>query len=141
MKLGRFFTLEEMIYSATASRRGLKNNPSEQQIANLRNLVQKVLDPLRCLYSRPIRVNSGFRSPDVNAAVGGVQNSQHTTGCAADIATGSLNGNRVLLGLLLQNAASLPFDQAISEKTDKYGRPSWIHISWSPNPRKQILFK
>lgn len=142
MKLGRYFTLQEMTYSATASRRGLKNNPSEQHIQNLRNLVVLVLDPLRSLLGKPIKVSSGYRSPAVNAAVGGASNSQHISGNAADLTTGSLDYNRKLLGILLENAATIPFDQAIAEKCDKGGCPSWIHISWRPdNPRKQILFR
>lgn len=142
MKLGRFFSLEELTASETANRLKISNNPREAEIENLHLLVRKVLDPLRCLYGKPILITSGFRSTELNAAVGGVSNSQHLFGQAADIvvSTGP-SGNRSLLGLILQNASGIPFDQCIAEKLDRQGRPRWIHISWSFNPRGEILFR
>lgn len=142
MKLGRFFTLEELTASATASKLKIYNMPGEAEIENLCHLVQKVLDPLRYLYGKPILVTSGFRSPELNAAVGGVSKSQHLFGQAADlVVSAGLSGNRRLLGLILQNASGIPFDQCIAEKLDRQGRPRWIHISWAPNPRGEILFR
>lgn len=142
MKLGRFFTLEELAASETASRLKISNKPTEAEIENLRQLVQKVLDPLRSLYGKPILVTSGFRSTELNAAVGGVSKSQHLCGQAADIVSASgPYGNRRLLGLILQNAFGIPFDQCIAEMPDRKGRPRWIHISWAPNPRGEILFR
>lgn len=142
MKLGQFFTLEELTASATANRLKISNKPTEAEVENLRQLVQEVLDPLRSQFRKPIIVTSGFRSTELNAAVGGVSKSQHLLGQAADIiATDGLLGNRRLLGRILLNASSIPFDQCIAEKLDRQGRPRWIHISWAPNPRGEILFR
>lgn len=141
-RLGKYFTLEELVKSNTAQRRKLSNSPNEQQIQNLRNLVLMTLDPLRSLLSLPLVVNSGFRSPAVNAAVGGVSNSQHCKGEAADITASSPSANRLLLKIILENYSTLSFDQVIAEKCDKYGCPRWIHVSYRiGHNRKEILFR
>ena len=149
----KYFTLRELTASSVARQRKLQNIPVDSQLANLQALVTHVLDPLRALYGSPLFVNSAFRSAEVNAAVGGVANSQHTKGQAADITTGSPDGNRRLLGLLLSHcalAAPLPdgrgqgmgllFDQLIAEKCDRYGRPRWLHISYAPKGRGEVFF-
>ncbi len=100
----------------------------------------------------PIVINSGYRSPAVNAAVGGARNSQHLTGCAADITAGSPKKNRKLLELILLHFApaysspsregsgvGLSFDQLIAERCDSNGNPRWLHISYSTRPRRQLL--
>ena len=150
----QYFTLRELTSSSVARQRKLQNIPNDSQLANLQALVTHVLDPLRALYGSPLYVNSAFRSAEVNAAVGGVANSQHTKGQAADITTGSPDGNRSLLGLILAHCAPaaplpngrgqgvglLPFDQLIAEKCDRYGRPRWIHISFAPKGRGELFF-
>ena len=84
MQLSKNFTLIELITSQEAARRGLDNTPTPQVITNLTNLVKNVLQPLRDLVGKPIVISSGYRSPAVNAAIGGAKNSEHMTGCAAD---------------------------------------------------------
>ena len=79
------FTLAEMTYSPTAVARGLDNTPDATQLKNLTELCKKILEPLRKEINQPIKVNSGFRSVKVNAAVGGVSTSAHCYGLAADI--------------------------------------------------------
>ena len=147
-----YFTLQELTRSETARQRGLDNTPDAAAVENLQNLVTHILDPLRQLWGSPLYVNSGYRSPAVNAAVGGARNSQHLTGCAADITAGSPKKNRKLLKLILLHFApaysppsregagvGLSFDQLIAERCDSNGNPRWLHISYSTHPRRQLL--
>lgn len=132
----KYFTIAEMIASTTASAKGISNVPLPEHKANLTTLINKVLDPLREAYGKPIIVTSGYRSPLLNKAVGGVATSQHCKGQAADIVPRNKKDMKRLWDLALQ----LPdFDQLINEKPDKKGVPSWLHISYNENNRKQIL--
>ena len=126
----KYFTLKELTRTAT----GLSNTPGSAEVANLENLVEKVLDPLREMYGKPIRVNSGYRSMAVNLAVKGATTSQHLKGEAADITAGSPAENRRLFEMLANGG--YPFDQLIDEK-----QYTWIHVSSKRNGvnRKQIL--
>lgn len=128
----KYFTIKELCSSSTAQQKRIDNSPSAEVVHNLEMLVDNILDPLREKYGKPIRVNSGYRSPEVNKLVGGSKTSQHMTGLAADITTGSINGNKKLFTLVQQ--LNLPFDQLIDENKFK-----WVHISYSNKPRKQIL--
>jgi len=121
MKLTENFCLEEFIVSQVAERHGYKNEPNEKQIENLKLLCVNVLQPLREIITVPIFINSGFRSFDVNAVVGGKFNSQHLDGKAADFIVPSMN-LVVVFNIILQK---LSFDQLIYE----FGK--WIHISWN----------
>ena len=125
-----YFNLNEMTRSATAKRLGIDNTPDKQAERNLVALVEKVLDPLRKLYGKPIVVTSGYRSPALNRAVGGARASQHCTGEAADIRSLSdtREDNMELLRVLL--GSGLVFDQIICEFPDGKGRPDWIHVSY-----------
>lgn len=128
-----YFTITELTRSATATARGLNNTPSVSATTNLSALINNVLDPLREAWGRPITVNSGYRSPTVNAAVGGVANSQHVKGEAADTTAGSPTLNRQLFCLAI--SLNLPFDQLIDEHGYR-----WLHISHSRTKnRNQIL--
>ena len=132
----KYFSIAEMIASTTASAKGISNVPLPEHKANLTTLINNVLDPLREAYGKPIIVTSGYRSPLLNKAVGGVATSQHCKGQAADI----VPKNKKDMKKLWQLAQKLcDFDQLINEKPDKKGVPSWIHISYSENNRKQIL--
>lgn len=132
---GQYFTLDEMTNSPTAKRYGIDNTPSKEVRDNLQMLVDNVLDPLRKKWGKPIVVSSGYRSPRLNAVVGGAKNSQHKYGQAADIRTvsDSREDNMELLRCIIKS--KLPFDKLISEYVDKKGRPNWIHISFSPLKR------
>ena len=109
----KHFTIKELTASATAQRLDIDNTPTAEAVANLQQLVANVLDPLRETYGRPIYVNSGYRCPALNRAVGGVPSSQHLTGEAADITAGSKRENRRLLALVKK--MKLPVDQVIDE--------------------------
>ncbi len=134
------FTYTEMTASRTATKMGLLNEPDEAQIDNLQALCRYVLEPLRSRWREPIIVTSGFRCPKVNKAVGGVPNSQHLQGQAADIRAVNPNDNMKLGGYLEHSL--IPFDQLIYEGVSKDGkRCGWLHVSWSEKPRKQVLRK
>ena len=132
---GKYFTLEEMTASPTARRLGIDNTPSAQIVANLQQLVDNVLDPLRLHWGRPVIVTSGYRCPKLNKAVKGAAQSQHIYGQAADIRTVSddRTENMRLLRTILDY--KLPFDKLIAEYVDDRGRPDWIHVSFSPLKR------
>ena len=116
----------------TVTNTGLQNIPTQKEQANLRLLVEKILDPLREMYGKPITINSAYRSPMVNARIGGAKNSEHMTGCAADITAGSKEENKKLFALIRDN---FTFRQLIDEK--EY---TWIHVSYNEKDnKKQIL--
>jgi hypothetical protein len=124
-----FFTLPELCATDT----GLVNIPNWEQVDNLYSLTKMILDPLRALYGMPIHVNSGYRCPAVNKAVGGAVTSHHLQGMAVDITGGDKSQNKRLLDLIIK---SFVFDQLINEKD-----LTWIHVSLvKSNNRKQILF-
>ncbi len=128
----KYFTIEELTRSTTASLRGIDNTPSQLVIDNLTALVDNVLDPLREAWGKPIKVNSGYRCRALNKAVGGVPASQHMLGQAADITGGSQEANRELYSLLKR--LNLPVDQAINEHDFR-----WLHISYSPRHRRHFF--
>lgn len=131
----KYFTMGEMMRSDTADRRGIDNRCSKEDAERLKKLIENVLDPLREAYGKPIKVNSGYRCPELNKAVGGSKTSDHMKGCAADI-VGTPNTkaeNKRLLELV--KSLDLPFDQLIDEKN-----LSWVHVSYREgNNRKQVL--
>lgn len=128
----KWFTLDELTRSDTAIARGIDNTPTEEAKKNLIQLVDKILDPLRDMYGKPIYVNSGYRSEALNKAVGGSKTSGHLLGTAVDIDAGTKAGNKVLFDLIKHN---FTFDQLIDEKDY-----SWIHIDFNPKRlRNQIL--
>ena len=128
------FKLEEFIRSSTAQQLGIDNTPSEEVILNLRNLCEKVLEPLRQWYGKPISISSGYRCPALNRAVAGVTKSQHLKGEAADIRLPSIAIGRKMLEYIVFH---LPYDQVIWEhNTDGL---YWIHVSLKRDPRKNRL--
>lgn len=130
----KHFTLRELIKSDTAIRKGIKNVPNRQEEQNLNALVDKILDPLREAYGKPIIVTSGFRCEELNKLIGGSKTSQHRTGQAADIRTiiDTPEENKKLYDLIIK--LNLPFDQLIDEHNF-----DWVHVSCSEKNRKQIL--
>lgn len=124
----KYFKLQELCVTDS----GLTNVPDWEQVDNLFSLTRMILDPLRAMYGGAIRVNSGYRSPEVNKAIGGVPTSQHCQGMAVDISGGDKTQNKRLFDLI---ASNFVFDQLIDEKDF-----TWIHVSLSPvKNRKQIL--
>ena len=128
----KYFTIKELCKSTTAISKNIDNSPNSEITKNLEQLVDNILDPLREKYGKPIKVNSGYRCEALNKAVGGSKTSQHRYGQAADITGNSKSENKKLFELAQE--LKLPFDQLIDESNF-----SWVHISYSNKPRKQIL--
>lgn len=131
----KHFTIAELCRSEKAKKLNIYNEPTATVADNLVRLVENVLDPLRIAYGKPIKVNSGYRSKALNRAVGGVANSQHIEGKAADIVgTPNTQKENKRLFELIQRL-NLPFDQVIDESDF-----SWVHVSYDRNrQRKQVL--
>ena len=137
MRLTEHFKLSEFTNSSTATARGIDNTPNEQQIANLKRICEEILEPLRAFAGQPIIIGSGYRSPTLNKAVGGVKNSQHMTGEAADI---HLPDNATGRKWFLWMMDNLKFDQLIMEKSTPSSTRYWIHVSFSRNRcRQQVI--
>jgi len=121
------FTIEELCASQTAKAKGISNTPNMQQMINLVYLTAYVLEPLRVAMGEPIKIGSGFRCQQLNKAVGGVTNSQHMKGQAADICIdGDIKKGKKWFAYIRDH---LPFDQLIWEKNSKTGN-YWVHVSF-----------
>jgi hypothetical protein len=134
------FTIEEMYASDTAKRLGINNKPSVQQMVNLVYLCAFVLEPLRVAMNEPIKIGSGFRCQQLNKAVGGVYNSQHLKGQAADLCIdGDIAKGKRWFNYIKDH---LPFDQLIWEHNAKTGS-YWVHVSFVypdfGKNRKQVI--
>jgi hypothetical protein len=136
-RLSPNFTLSEMVKSETAVRRGLDNTPGQTEVDNLKILAEKVLQPVREHYKKGVKVNSGFRHPEVNAAVGGSKTSDHCRGQAADIEIPGV-ANADLAEWIKNN---LDFTQLILEfYTPGIPDSGWVHVSYdSSNLKKQVM--
>ncbi|MEM1971149.1 MAG: D-Ala-D-Ala carboxypeptidase family metallohydrolase [Candidatus Anstonellales archaeon] len=134
MQLTKNFFLHEFITSPTALRIGINNYPDEKAVKNLKRLYEKVLQPVRDHFQKPVVITSGYRSSLLNKHVGGVPNSQHTTGEAADFYIPGVDNLKVANWI----KDNLTFDQLILEYYQG-GNSGWIHVSYSDNNRKQVL--
>lgn len=130
----RFFSVKELCASVRAEELGIANNPTPKACDNLIALTEHILDPAREALGRPICVNSGYRCPELNEAVGGVEGSQHGTGEAADIELGGKTSaeNKELFDWIAENC---DYDQLINEYDYR-----WVHVSYRVGRnRKQQL--
>ena len=130
----KYFTINELTKSTTAIKRHIDNTPSKEVERSLTALVEKVLDPLREAYGKPIIVTSGYRCPKLNAIVGSTPSSQHVKGEAADIkrVQDTPEENKKLFDLMVK--LKLPFDQLINEHNY-----DWVHVSFGARHRRQKL--
>ena len=126
-RISKNFTLEELCASSTAAAKGIRNTPNQEQVINLCALVHNVLQPLRDKYGREVKIGSGFRSQALNKAVGGVSNSQHMTGQAADLCIDGDTAKGKRWMEIIRD--SCDFDQLIWEKNSKTGN-YWVHVSF-----------
>lgn len=134
MKKIKYFKLSEFINSATANRLGIDNIPSFEVVDNLNRLAD-YLDSIRAKFGKPILISSGYRCPMLNKAVGGVVNSQHLKGLAADLVCSDMEK---LLSIIRETKG---FDQVITEH-NKGSKSYWIHVSVAPvfgKPRNQVI--
>jgi len=126
-KISKHISYREGVYSRTAERLGLENNPSDVCLYNMRLIAEKVFEPLRDHVGGPIKINSFYRGPELNKAIGGSTKSQHCHGQAIDIDdTFGHATNAEMFNWIKEN---LNFDQMIWEfGTDK--NPNWVHVSY-----------
>jgi zinc D-Ala-D-Ala carboxypeptidase len=129
-RLSRYLTLARLIHSDTAKARGIDNHPPPELIENLRMLARG-LDSVRRLLGHPLEISSGYRSPALNAAVGGTPGSQHTLGLAADFICPRFGEPMTVAHAIV--TSEVGFDQCILE----FGR--WVHLSFSHEPRRRAL--
>jgi len=128
-QISKNFTLTEFTKSHTAAKNGIKNIPNEKQEKSITLLVCRVLQPARDSFGKSITISSGFRSDELNAVVGGVSDSQHCAGEAADL---KCEDNKLLFNIIRENGK---FDQLINEYNY-----SWIHVSYREgNNRGEVL--
>ena len=133
----KYFTINELCASATALREGIDNRPNKCAYHLLHVLVDQLLDPIREAWGEPIVVSSGYRCKELNTLIGGVKNSHHMLGCAADIIAGNKADHRRLFKLIqqMQQEGKIQFTQLIAENGFR-----WIHISYVPSDlRCQVI--
>ena len=129
-KLSKYFTLEELTVSQYATRKGISNIPSGQDMTNLVMTAAK-MDEVRQLLGKPIYVSSGYRNPAVNLAVGGSATSSHTSGLAVDFVCPEYGSVKEVFDAIRKS--SLRYDQVINEGDD------WVHLGFGRQQRLQQL--
>jgi zinc D-Ala-D-Ala carboxypeptidase len=137
-RISEHISYREATRSYTALKEGIDNTPNEQQLANMKILAEKVFEPVRRHFNKPIKVESFFRSRKVNKRIGGSKNSQHLADYGAAIDIDDDFGGLINADMFYYIVQSLEFDQIIWEfGNDK--RPQWIHVSYvESNNRKRI---
>jgi hypothetical protein len=134
--ISKHLSLKEVTHSDYAAAHKINNIPNQAQLANLKLIAEKVFEPIREHFDKPIRVSSGYRSRVLNKAIGGATTSQHCNGEALDIDN---KGGEILNAQIFYFIKdNLEFDQLIWEFGNSK-EPSWVHVSYSKNNRKQIL--
>jgi len=139
MSISKHISYKEGVYSRTAMRRGIKNNPNAEQMENMVAIAEEVFEPLRVWVGGPIKINSFFRSPELNKAIGGSGKSQHCHGQAIDLDdTFGKATNAEMYNFIKKN---LDFDQIIWEFGDD-DNPDWVHVSYvSPDQNRNRCLK
>jgi zinc D-Ala-D-Ala carboxypeptidase len=138
MQLSKNLALAEVIRSETAKRKGISNMPTPEHIENFKKLAEKIFQPIREHFGVPILISSGYRSKELNTAIGGSLTSQHCQGEAIDIdMDGTSITNKQIFDFIKDN---LDFDQMIWEFGTETN-PDWVHVSYESTgkQRKQIL--
>ncbi len=133
MQLSEHFTLEEFIVSETARARGISNHPSPEMLARLKQTAARMEKIRTILGNKAIMVTSGYRGPELNAAVGGVSNSHHAQAYAVDFHCPAFGSPYDVCKAIEAKKKDVAYDQLIHEKR------SWVHVSFAPNPRGQAL--
>ena len=125
--ISKHVSYKEGVYSTTATRRGIDNDPNDEQLVNMELIAEKVFEPLRKYVGGPIKINSFFRCSKLNTAIGGSRKSQHMKGQAIDIDdTFGVVANSDMYSYIKNN---LDFDQLIWEFGDDEN-PNWVHVSY-----------
>ena len=139
MSISKHISYKEGVYSRTATRLGIKNNPNAEQMKNMIAIAEEVFEPLRAYVGGPIKINSFFRSPELNKAIGGSTKSQHCHGQAIDLDdTFGRCTNAEMFEFIKKY---LDFDQIIWEFGDDKN-PDWVHVSYvSPEENRKRCLK
>ena len=137
--ISNHISYREGVYSTTAKRLGLNNTPNDEQLNNMELIAHEVFEPLRAYVGGPIKINSFFRSPKLNKAIGGSSKSQHCKGQAMDIDdTYGRMTNAEMYHFIKEH---LDFDQIIWEFGDD-DNPDWVHVSYvSPEENRNRCLK
>ena len=137
--ISKHISYKEGVYSRTATRRGINNTPNDEQLANMELVAEEVFEPLRAYVGGPIKINSFFRCPELNKAIGGSSKSQHCKGQAMDIDdTFGRMTNSEMYHFIKEH---LDFDQMIWEFGDD-DNPDWVHVSYvSPEENRKRCLK
>ena len=138
MQISKHLSLAEVSRSETAKRKGINNTPSGEHLENFKKLAENIFEPIREHFGVPIHISSGYRSKELNTAVGGSSSSQHCQGEAIDIdMDGTSITNAEIFNYIKDN---LDFDQMIWEFGND-SNPDWVHVSYESTgkQRKQIL--
>lgn len=125
--ISKHISYKEGVYSNTAKRRGIDNTPSEYHISNMETVAKKIFEPLREWVGGPIKINSFFRSADLNTAIGGSRSSQHCEGRAMDL--DDTYGHKTNAEMYNYIKDNLDFDQLIWEFGNDEN-PDWVHVSY-----------
>ena len=133
MKLSANFSVGELTRSQTATRKGIDNSPNDEQLANLKALCENVLQPIRDYFGKPVRISSGLRVPELNAAIGGSTTSDHCKGMAADIEIPNVDNKELAEWI----GANLEFRQLILEFYTGEPDSGWVHVSYNYDDNKQ----
>ena len=137
MKLTQNFSLSELTRSQTATRKGIVNQPDDEQLANLVALCENVLQPIRDHFGTSVRISSGLRVPELNAAIGGSTTSDHCKVMAADIEVPPIDNLELARWV---EGSGLAFRQLILEYYDGTPDSGWIHVSYDPaDNKRQVL--
>lgn len=134
----KYFTIKELCKSNTAKKLGIDNMPSKEIEKNIISLIDNCLDVIREAFGEPIKVNSGYRCPELNNAVNGSKTSAHVKGMAADL---DCSDNKKLWDTIIElnKRGIIEFRQLIWEKGNDQS-PAWVHIEYNPgNNKNQIL--
>ena len=136
--ISQHISYKESVYSRTATRLDIDNNPDDRQVLNMETIADEVFEPLRMWVGGPIKINSFFRSPELNTAIGGSSKSQHCHGQAIDLDdTYGRATNAEMYEFIKEH---LDFDQIIWEFGDD-DNPDWVHVSYvsAQDNRKRCL--
>ena len=135
----KYFSVDEMVRSATAKKLGIDNSPTEEIANNLVLFIETTLDPIREDWGGPISVSSGYRCPELNKAVGGAKNSGHQYGFCADLQVkGGMKRVRELADFIFMwmKDHQMKFDELLFERS---GNVTWLHFCWIGKDGKQRM--
>lgn len=137
-KISEHISYTEATKSHLAVKKGIDNNPNENQLNNMKLVAENCFEPLRKHFGIPLHITSFFRSKALNKELGGARNSKHLLGQAIDI-DGDLSGidNQVIFEWL---KANVEFDQLILENVDEKGKAAWVHVSFDKNNNRKECY-